>query len=303
MKKCEANTTENAIGTPTLKDAGLFYSLTVVAILVTSLIFSLVISTIGGGEEYKSQDWYLLLNYTVSGIPLFFALAVGLKVRRLSLKQNFGEVKVGVKFVVATVLVWFGLFFGLSEANNFLIELFKKIGYVPTNVGLPSFSVWRFILLVIGVCILPAVFEELIFRCFILKGLQSLGSVKAVLISAGLFSLYHMSPEKTLYQFIAGCLFAVIALRTKSVLPTIFIHFFNNLFVILNFYFLNLDFTKVVKTVLMISGLIALTVGVTMFLYKAEIKKSTEKSGKFWFYALAGVIGASVMWISGFASW
>ena len=63
--------------------------------------------------------------------------------------------------------------------------------------------------------------------------MKKFGNVAAVLASAGLFALYHQSPAQTIYQFICGACFALIALRSGSILPTVVSHFVNNALILI----------------------------------------------------------------------
>ena len=49
-----------------------------------------------------------------------------------------------------------------------------------------------------------------------------------MLISGALFSIFHGNPAQTLYQFVCGMCFALIALRAGSILPSMVAHFCNN---------------------------------------------------------------------------
>lgn len=80
---------------------------------------------------------------------------------------------------------------------------------------------------------LPACLEELFFRGIVFHGMKKFGNVAAVLASAGLFALYHQSPAQTIYQFICGACFALIALRSGSILPTVVSHFVNNALILI----------------------------------------------------------------------
>ena len=83
------------------------------------------------------------------------------------------------------------------------------------------------------IAVLPACLEELFFRGIVFHGMKKFGNVAAVLASAGLFALYHQSPAQTIYQFICGACFALIALRSGSILPTVVSHFVNNALILI----------------------------------------------------------------------
>ncbi|HET9623764.1 MAG TPA: CPBP family intramembrane glutamic endopeptidase [Kofleriaceae bacterium] len=77
--------------------------------------------------------------------------------------------------------------------------------------------------------VLPAVCEELVFRGLLARSLgRHLTVPAAVVISAIVFALYHLSLVQALPTLSLGCLLAVIALRADSILPTIAAHAINN---------------------------------------------------------------------------
>jgi sodium transport system permease protein len=85
--------------------------------------------------------------------------------------------------------------------------------------------------LLIGV--LPAVCEELFFRGFLLSGFSSAfrgrgAEVRAVVLTAALFAVFHITPEKWLPTFLMGLLLGFLASRTGSIWPGVLAHAANN---------------------------------------------------------------------------
>ncbi|MDR2201725.1 MAG: CPBP family intramembrane metalloprotease [Clostridiales bacterium] len=71
--------------------------------------------------------------------------------------------------------------------------------------------------------------EELIFRGALLSGLRKkFKPVTAVLLSALAFSLMHMNPAQTVYQFFLGAAAAVLCLYSGSILPPMLLHASSN---------------------------------------------------------------------------
>lgn len=86
---------------------------------------------------------------------------------------------------------------------------------------------------VLMVLIAPFV-EELIFRGFLLSGLRTrFKEIPAVLLSGLAFSLMHMNPEQTVYQFCLGCVCGYTALKTHSLILPFIIHGASNLIALL----------------------------------------------------------------------
>lgn len=96
-----------------------------------------------------------------------------------------------------------------------------------------SGSVGYFFLSVLCIAIIPAFGEEILFRGAVFSGFKTMGVKKAILLSALLFSLFHMNILQTVYQFIFGIVLAIVLLISGSIFATIIMHFLNNLIVII----------------------------------------------------------------------
>jgi len=107
--------------------------------------------------------------------------------------------------------------------------------YFPAlKPGYDYASRYALIVTLIIFALLPAVYEELIFRKFLLNFLRKrLPDLKAVLLSSLIFAVFHMSVIQGIAAFIFGVFLAVIAIRTRSVIFCIYAHLLNNLLFIL----------------------------------------------------------------------
>jgi membrane protease YdiL (CAAX protease family) len=204
---------------------GFAYSVAVVAYFGVAIIISIIIQfgAIGG-------DAAIYLNYLASPIGIVLALAFFFT----QAKVRFNEVytfKCSPKYYILAIMLIYGLMFSLSQVNYYLIEFAKLFGYTQkiTSSSLPDLNGANIILAVFVIAVLPAIFEEALFRGAILKNAQStVGTYRAVLLVGFVFSLYHGSVEQTIYQFICGCVFALLAARSGSLLPSVLMHFLNN---------------------------------------------------------------------------
>jgi membrane protease YdiL (CAAX protease family) len=121
-----------------------------------------------------------------------------------------------------------GLSFALaSAAVHFLTNALgiESIRYVePLQDAGFGFAV---VLLVI--CIQPAVIEELAFRGVILESLESiLDPREAIIVSALLFMVLHLAVPSFPHLFIMGLLLGVLRRRTGSLYPCMALHFTHN---------------------------------------------------------------------------
>lgn len=103
---------------------------------------------------------------------------------------------------------------------------------------LTSRDMWTF--LTVGIT--GPILEEILFRGVILEGfLSRYKPGKAIFWSALLFGLFHMNPWQTIPAFFIGLVLGYIYLKTRSLLPVIFIHIVNNSFSYLTVYFFGED--------------------------------------------------------------
>ncbi len=289
----------------TAEDGGFAFSFAVIVILLISIIYSTVLSVLAGKDlSLFSSNAVIITNYLLS--PIAICLAIG--ILRYKNKKNYIALTFSKKFelkpFIATLLIGFGLSFGLSEINLIFVNFLTGLGLKVSSPTLPTNTLLNVILVILSVCVLPAVIEEFLFRGIILSGLKKTGVVFATLISGALFSLFHMSPSQTIYQFIVGALYSLIIIYGGNLLYTVIIHFINNLYIILNHYYFNITFTGVNKTIITVIGLVALLVGVILLLKgrkAVEISREEKKLNRinFMLGSIMGVIATVFMWIQG----
>lgn len=91
--------------------------------------------------------------------------------------------------------------------------------------------------------IMPAVFEELIFRNVFFKNFNKKYSVTISCIISGLFfGIFHMNFQQFVYAFILGIIFAYIFNKTKNILDTMVIHFV-------------IDFTQIITSLILMKNI------------------------------------------------
>jgi membrane protease YdiL (CAAX protease family) len=99
-------------------------------------------------------------------------------------------------------------------------------------------DIWTF--LTVGIT--GPILEEVLFRGIILDGfLNRYKPGKAIFWSALLFGLFHMNPWQFIPAFLTGLLLGYIYLKTRSLIPVIFIHIIINSFSYLTVYFFGED--------------------------------------------------------------
>lgn len=305
------NNRTGLLGTPTpAKASGAGYSFATLLPIAVSVVFLVLITAFGLTKDgYEKADWYLYCSYC---LPQLSFLAVGawfLFYTKTPVKSALKTQKCPVKYYVIAVLLQFGLFC-LSELNTWFLRALEKVGYTDAGITLPNMDGFGFVGVLLAVAVLPALMEELLFRGVLLSGMRSWRALEATLVCGALFALYHQNPAQTLYQFCCGTVFAWVALRSGSILPTVLSHFLNNATIlILTKCGLESYSTPVYIAVNVLSALCL--VGVTAYLFATEKRKDESAESeqfrraerkRFWKTALVGVAICAVSWCSVLAS-
>ena len=130
---------------------------------------------------------------------------------------------VGLAFLISVLcLIFFG---GLT---NVFIDFLNFVGYHSKSSDIVIDSFGKYIVYVVSLCVAPAIFEEMLFRGTILKGLKCYGATIAILVSAAIFMIMHGSPDQTIHQFVIGIIVGYIFFKTGNLWIGVLVHFFNN---------------------------------------------------------------------------
>ena len=197
----------------------------VIFAIITNFLFSLAISLIGGlflAEHEKGLEIYsLVTSYIPVLIAYYYGYLIFFKQYQVDIKNDFSVSKKKTFDVIYDLI---GCWFIIIIANlfwNFILNLI-----VPEP---PELDYGPMIFQIIVICILAPIFEEIMFRGFILKVLkENYNAVIAVIISALLFSLFHTALHQIFPTFIMGLLFGMLYVKYKSLIPCILLHMFNN---------------------------------------------------------------------------
>ncbi len=135
---------------------------------------------------------------------------------KVSIKQSINLILMG-SFIVT--IIQFVLSFITKENSSFdIVQL----------MGADFSSLIGILLFTLQVAILPAIFEELLFRKAMLKILSKFGNMTSIIITSVCFALMHQNLTQGVFAFLLGIILAFITIKTKSIIPAIIIHFLNN---------------------------------------------------------------------------
>lgn len=300
----------NALFAPSTKGkaSGLSFTLAAAISLLLSGIFlyAIYFLDVTDTDAYTKQDWYLYCAYLLPQISTIIVVVLYFLYTKKPVSQALTEQKCEWKYFLIAVFLQVGLL-SLSELNTFFLELLSNFGYEDAGIALPSMDGAGIVGVLFVAAVLPAILEELLFRGMLLNGVKQFGEGIAILICGGLFALYHQNPAQTLYQFCCGAAFALMAIRSGSVLPTILSHLLNNAAILIlakyGIYTLQGSMYAIILTISIICLLGSLSYLLIFDKRKEEIglpdaeTLKTERKN-FWLFAAVGIIVCAINWIS-----
>ncbi|MBE5756588.1 MAG: CPBP family intramembrane metalloprotease [Clostridiales bacterium] len=274
------------------KGSGLFFSLIAVVFLFTTLIRGALLSLV------QDENFAKIIGSVCSAISALIVVFIFCYFTEEKPFKNIGFKPFDKKYLLLSVTLFLGVLFGLGKINIWFADLLKNLGIQVPNGELPLESAFWLILTIIAVGFLPAFFEEVMFRGYILSGLKELKEIYVILISGLTFSLFHGSITQIIYQFLGGMIFALLTLRANSIFPAMIMHLLNNVTIILLTYFFPTVNFFVWWTVLVGFLLLIGSLGYLIFFCKKEKDKTDEKSCKgFFIYALLGIVCYFLIWV------
>lgn len=175
--------------------------------------------------ELITQVFGIFLSIISLVVP-FFIYSVMIK---MPLRVAFPLKKPNPKEDIPAIFVLLGaVFFGgmLSNVTAFVFSLFG-LEPVMYQMDIPYSTVGR-ILYAVDIVLIPAIFEEYVFRGVILQSLRRYGDLFALIVSSIIFSLLHANFVQIPYTLVFGFLMGYFALKTSSLWVCMVIHFINN---------------------------------------------------------------------------
>lgn len=176
------------------------------------------------GVELKELSWmHIALINGVSGAITVWA---GATLSGYSISGALGGGKIEAAEALSALLAIVGVSILSSELNN-LLQWIAPITDAVDMSG--NFMNENLAGVLFTVSFIAPVLEELIFRGVILDGLRRTYRLQtSILVSAILFAIVHVHPYLMINAFFLGLLFALIRLRTGSLLLCMLIHGFYN---------------------------------------------------------------------------
>ena len=215
-----------------------------IKLLSAVYLLYLLLNMLSGALEGMVSDTVFALSFL---LPVMLAL---LYIR----KEESGDIKgylyidgEGVKISVALAAPTLALVAAISYVTAYALEL--VFGDFPRPLVPDGFAV-----AVLSSALLPALAEEIMFRYLPIRVLRGVSKRGIIILSALFFAFAHASVYQIPYALFAGGMFMLVDLMTDSILPSVILHFLNNIFSLILIFFG--ENTAVIISVNVIGGLL-----------------------------------------------
>lgn len=175
-----------------------------------------------------------LINMSIQTLSLFLPAIIITRLLHMPAHQAFPMGRASARLVVPGVFCCLGM----AVVGGYISALLKvffsaTVGATPISPDFspPTHGLAETLLFVVGISVIPAIFEEVLFRGVILQSLRRFGDGFALGMSSLLFAMLHRNFVQGPNALLVGMVLGYFTLRAGSILPAIIMHFCNNLVV------------------------------------------------------------------------
>lgn len=238
--------------------------------LLKPIMENILITKMGLGENIN-----YIIFMVISAVSLYLpylyikaSLPTETKIKK-EIKENKSKEK-------NSLLSWFFIgILGCTVIQIFVSVVLSKLGLdidMQDLLFTKVTGITSVILLIMQVAVMPAIFEELLFRKGIIGIIKNMSPKFAILISAFAFGLMHANIMQSIFAFLMGLMLGYIYVKTKSLKTCMAIHFINNLYGAILMIESNNTFLNASLTIIAVSASI---VGAIILLKKFKLNKQS----------------------------
>lgn len=200
-----------------------------IMVQVLSIAIMFIIKTRANNISLDMSDY--LMGYLPCILGDIIAIILGVKITDIKVKRDmFCKNESNIRFVALGAISCIGI--GIVSSAIYIIYSYVLEFYgviIPSpEFNFPTDNPFILTLMIGYVCVLGPIMEEIIFRGFILKSFQKYGNLTAIIVTSILFSMFHLNLVQFVPPILIGFLLAFITIKSRSIVPGIIAHMFNN---------------------------------------------------------------------------
>lgn len=211
-----------------LKSCSIVISISLIVLILVQAILGMVLSLITNKISANIYNVIMSIIFVISmSIPILIITIFLEKHNREDIELKKANRKKSDAFIL--FFIGMAMIFIIQWLGELIISKLGITSDLITSSIIYENSLLGITLIIIQMAILPAIFEELLFRKVILNACIKYGTNFAIVVSALAFSLIHLNLSQAIVAFFIGIVFAYIAIKNKNIKINIILHFINNL--------------------------------------------------------------------------
>lgn len=178
----------------------------------------------------SNEAYNFFMGYLPCILGDILAIAVAYKIMNVKFRRDllcrneatFKFVMLGSASCIAVGMISsiiYVIYSSIIEAQGFTIP--------APDFTIPTDTIYLF-LFILYTCVIAPVFEEIIFRGFILNSMRKYGNLTATIVSSIMFSMFHFNLVQFINPVLMGIVFCFITIKSNSIKSSIIAHMFNN---------------------------------------------------------------------------
>ena len=172
-----------------------------------------------------------IFNMSMFALALLIPTVVILRILGIPLQVAFPMRRTPASVTVPGVFCTLGMsVLGVFTAVILTMLISMTTGATPSmpDFSPPAYGTVETVIFLISISVLPAIFEELLFRGVIMQSLRRFGDPFALVCSSILFAMLHRNFIQGPNALLAGLVLGYFTLRAGSLIPAMVAHFVNN---------------------------------------------------------------------------
>lgn len=178
----------------------------------------------------SNEAYNFFMGYLPCILGDMLAIAVAYKVMNVKFKRDlFCKNEASINFLALGSASCIAV--GLISSTIYIIYS-SIIEWQGVTIPAPDFTIPTetkyLVLFILYTCVIAPIFEEVIFRGFILKSMIKYGNLTATIVSSIMFSMFHFNLVQFINPVLMGIVFCFITIKSNSIKSSIVAHMFNN---------------------------------------------------------------------------
>ncbi len=172
---------------------------------------------------------------------------------KIKLKQCFHKPEKSIRWITKWIMIAFAVIMIVSAVSVIPLNILKQVtglNFISSDDvffgSSPVATVPNYVVNIVPSIIFAPIIEELLFRGLIFNNNQKLGELFAVVTSGVLFGIWHQQFSHAIFASTVGMLCCYLYLKTKSIFPSMILHFIINVrALIIKSFTSNIDFNSI----------------------------------------------------------